>query len=77
MLCVGFLQVQYIDFKWDRSSFENCRHCDISEHLNLSSIFVVNHFLIAKVSPQWRLIPGFGSQKKCWSPLNKGIPSKS
>ena len=31
-----------------------------SVHLNLSTLFVVDHFLIAKVSPEWRLNPGFG-----------------
>ena len=36
-----------------------------SEHLNLSTIFVVNSFLIAKVTPEWRVNPGFGTQKKC------------
>ena len=36
-----------------------------SEHLNLSTIFVVNHFLIAKVTPERRVNPGFGTQKKC------------
>ena len=25
-----------------------------SEHLDLSTVFVVSHFLIAKVSPEWR-----------------------
>ena len=36
-----------------------------SEHLNPSTIFVVNHFLIAKVIPEWRVNPGYGTQKKC------------
>ena len=41
-----------------------------SKHLNLSTIFVVSHFLIAKVYPEWRLNPRFGSQKKC--PFHRG-----
>ena len=36
-----------------------------SEHLNLSTIFVVNHLLIAKKTPEWRVNPGFATQKKC------------
>ena len=35
-----------------------------SEDLNLPTIFVVSHFLSAKGSPEWRLNPGFGTQKK-------------
>ena len=31
-------------------------------------IFVVSHFLSAKVSPEWRLNPGFGTQKVSLSP---------
>ena len=34
-------------------------------HLNISMIFVVSHFLSAKVSPEWRFNPGFGTKKKC------------
>ena len=34
-----------------------------SEHSGLSTFFVVSHFLIAKVSPEWRLNLGFGFQK--------------
>ena len=30
----------------------------------------VSHFLITKVTPEWRLNPGFGTQKKC--PFNRG-----
>ena len=40
-----------------------------------SKIFVVNHFLSAKVLPEWRINPGFGTQKKCPFPLNRGVPS--
>ena len=46
-----------------------------SEHLNLSAIFVASHFLSAKVSPEWRLSPGFRTQRKCPFPLNRGVPS--
>ena len=37
----------------------------------------VSHFLSAKVSPEWRLNPGFGTQKKSPFPnaLNRGVPS--
>ena len=31
----------------------------ISEHINLSTIFVVSHFLSAKVSREWRSNPDF------------------
>ena len=34
-----------------------------SEHLNLSTIFVVSLFLIAKVSAEWRLNQRFESRK--------------
>ena len=44
-------------------------------HLNISLIFTISHFLIAKVSPEWRLNPGFGTKKKCLSSLNRGVPS--
>ena len=37
-----------------------------SEHLNLSTIFLVSHLLSAKV---WRLNLGFGTQRKCPFPL--------
>ena len=43
--------------------------------LNISMIFVVSHFLSAKVTPEWRLNPSFGTKKKCPSPLNRGVPS--
>ena len=44
-------------------------------HLNISMISVVSHFLSAKVSPEWRLNPGFGTKKKCPFPLNRVGPS--
>ena len=43
--------------------------------LNISMIFVVSHFLSAKVTREWRLNPSFGTKKKCPSPLNRGVPS--
>ena len=43
--------------------------------INISMIFVVSHFLSAKVTPEWRLNPSFGTKKKCPSPLNRGVPS--
>ena len=36
---------------------------------------MVNHVLRAKVSPEWRLKPGFGIHKLCPLPLNWGLPS--
>ena len=43
--------------------------------LNISMIFVVSHFLSAKVTHEWRLNPSFGTKKKYPSPLNRGVPS--
>lgn len=42
---------------------------------NLSTLFVVSHGLRPNVSPEWRLKPGFGIQKKCPFPLNRGVAS--
>ena len=47
----------------------------ISVPLNLSTIFVVSHFVSAKLSTEWRLNPGFGTLKECPFPLNSGVPS--
>ena len=50
-----------------------------SKQLNLSTIFVVSHFLIAtfKVSPKWKLKPCFWNQKKCpRCPFNRGNKDK-
>ena len=44
-------------------------------HLNLSTLFVVSHFSSAKVPPEWRLNPSFGTQNTCPFPLNRGVPS--
>ena len=42
-------------------------------HLNISMIFVVSLLLSAKVTPEWRLNPSFGTNKKCPSLLNRGV----
>ena len=57
--CVEFLQVQYTEYN---EIGQDVTYVIIvtSVHLNLSTLFVVDHFLIAKVSPEWRLNPGFG-----------------
>ena len=47
-----------------------------SEHFNLTTIFVVSHFLIAKVTPGCRLNSGFWNLNYCPFPLNKDVPSK-
>ena len=41
------------------------------------TLFVVSQDLSAKVSPEWRLHLGFGTQKKCPFPLNRAVPSIS
>ena len=63
MLCVEFTQVQYIVWSELIHFFESCRHCNKGTLKLIDNIiFVVSHFLIAKVSPEWRLNPGFGIQ---------------
>ena len=47
-----------------------------TEHLNLATILVVSHFLIAKVTPGLRLNSGFWNLNYCPFPLNKDVPSK-
>ena len=42
----------------------------ISAHLKISTLFVISHILRAKVSPEWWLNSGFGTQKRC--PFNRG-----
>ena len=44
-------------------------------HLNLSTLFMVSRFLSAKVFPEWRLNPDFGTQKRCPFRLNRCVPS--
>ena len=48
----------------------------ISANLKISTLFVVSHFLSAKVSSEWRLSLGFGTQKKCFFSLNRGVFSR-
>ena len=43
--------------------------------LKISTLFVVSHDLSAKVPPEWRSNPSFGSQKTCFFTLNRGVPS--
>ena len=63
MLCVEFPQVQYINVI-EMVHVLKAVAIVTSEDLNLSTFVVVSHFLSAKVSPEWRLKPGFGTQKK-------------
>ena len=58
-MCVEFLQVQYTDYSEIGHVVTNVIIVT-SVDLNLSTLFVVDHFLRAKVSPEWRLNPGFG-----------------
>ena len=74
MLSVEFPLVQYIDLS-ERVHVLKAIAIVTSKHLNLSKIFVVNHFFSAKVSAEWRLNQGFGTQKNCPFPVNRGIPS--
>ena len=41
--------------------------------LNLSMLFMVSNFLSTKMSSEWRLNPGFGTQNVLF--LNRGVPS--
>ena len=47
----------------------------ITEHLKLSTVFVISLVLGAKVSPEWRLNLVFGTQMKCPFSLQGGVPS--
>ena len=69
-------------FKWDSSvceSFHNCYYRLPCVILKRSTVLVarVSHFLSAKVFPEWRLNPGFGTQKRSpfLNSLNRGVPS--
>ena len=42
---------------------------------NVLTIFVASHSLISKVSPEWRVNPGFVTQKKCPFPLKRRVPT--
>ena len=72
MLCGKLPQLQYIQLIHVLKAVAIVT----SEHLNLSTIFVVSLFLIAKVSAEWRLNQRFETQKRCPLPLNRaGVPS--
>ena len=47
----------------------------ISLHWKISTLFVVSHFLSAKVSPEWRLNPGFRGPESVPFALNRGVSS--
>ena len=66
-LYVEFIQVQYFDFS-DIVQFVKASIIVIRVHLKISTLFMVSHFFSAKVSPEWRLNPGFGTQKVSLSP---------
>ena len=63
MLCVEFPLVQYIDLS-EIVHVLKAIAIVTSKHLNLSTIFVVNHFFSAKVSAEWRFKPGFRDLEK-------------
>ena len=67
MPCVEFPQVQYIDLS---------ELIHVLKAVTFVTTFMVSHSLIAKVSPEWKLNPGFRTQKKCPFPLKRGsVPS--
>ena len=66
--------LQYIDVS-EIVQFVKAAIMVISVHLKISTFFVVSHVLSAKVSPEWRLNPGFRTKKTCPFPLNRGVPS--
>ena len=65
MFFVEFSQVQYIDLSEIVHVLKAVAMVTI-ENLNLSTMFVDSYFLSAKVSPEWRLNQGFGTQKSCF-----------
>ena len=67
MFCVEFPQVQYIDLSEIVHVFKAVAMVT-TENLNLSTMFVDSYFLSAKVSPEWKLNQGFGTQKSCFFP---------
>ena len=69
MLCVEFLQVQYIDLREIVHVLKAVTVVTNVHFVNLSTIFVVSHFLSAKVSPEWRLHPGFGTNNVPFSSI--------
>ena len=68
----NFTRVHYIDLS-EIIRFVKAAIIVISVHLKISTLFVVRHVLSAKVSPEWRSNQGFGTQKTCSFPLNRGV----
>jgi len=72
----------FVQFKlqWNLYSGDTLRTKQVSPDWRLgwclSTIFVVSHFLSAKVFSEWRLNLGFRIQKKCPFPLNRSVPSR-
>ena len=78
MSSVEFLQVQYINLSEMVHNLKAFAIWQENTPKTVSTIIVVSQFstfLSAKVFPEWKLNPGFGTQKKCFFPLNKSIPS--
>ena len=73
IVCWKIPQVHYIDLS-EIVHFVKAVIIVTSVHLNLSQ-FLVSHFLRTKVSPKWSLNQGFGTQKKCPFPRNRGVSS--
>ena len=73
-LYVQFTQVQCIDLS-EIVQFMKAISIVTSVQQKKSTLIVVSHVLSAKVSPEWRENSGFGTQKKCPHPLNRGVPS--
>ena len=61
-------------FKLVSSCFGNRRYCDLWT-LKLINDFLWSVSLRVKLSFEWRLSPGFGTQKKCPFPRNGGVPT--
>ena len=55
--------LQYIDVNDEIVQFVKAAIMVISVHLKISTFFVASHVLSAKVSPEWRLNPGFRPRK--------------
>ena len=74
MLCVEFPQVQHIDLSELIHVLKAVAIVTsaLNELINEWSVT----FLIAKVSPEWRLNLGVGAPKKCPFPLNRDVSSQ-
>ena len=66
--------MQYIDLS-EIVQFMKAVSIVTSVQLKKSTLIVVSHVLSTKVSPEWRSNTGFGTQKTCPFPLNRGVPS--